>query len=653
MTIQNSRLNKISNFTNRLFLGRRLFYYCLIVAAAFSLAPRLYSLSYGNLDPSFNYAFNQAAATKMSFGNNFISTYGPLGYLISNFLPQNLYKTSLWQIVYVILLALGVYLFVTYYCVRTNKKILLATILLFIFSISNGGDSFEWNLLSLFLLYCFLYLRLKGNKRLIVGIGLSVATAIFCLIKFTTGAGAILTLILLPLFAPKSGIRLRLKYTMVMVIVFFGSFLIIGIHLGIDNFIAYVKTGFLLSNGFSAAMPLYSYQTAAATIFLGLSLVLLVVWTLFEKRIAPSFRYLFIVPPILIMWKYCVVRQDAHLLRSIQLIWPLVVLILLSRFKRVRTDLIVASLIIVFSVFSIWGNMLPFSGNASFASAVTEPLTNIINANSIKFFDFNSQRKNWSSQSALGLQNATLPIFMRQKISNNGVDIFPWETDIIAANSLTWQPRPSPFSFESYDPYLDDLNTNYFNSPKAPKFIIWHNTGVNSIDYRYLLWDEPKTFRTIMQNYSFVDSSSEFMLFERIQKPAEVQQHQLSSLKTNWGDWTTIPHHNISAELFAQIEVKRDVQSKLTTLLLRSDSFSIEFRTQKNKTISYQFVLENAPQGLLIDNLPLTWGNIVSLAQSRVFTGDELEAFRLIQSSSSPPTHSPVLVHFFTQTFKV
>jgi hypothetical protein len=143
------------------------------------------------------------------------------------------------------------------------------------------------------------------------------------------------------------------------------------------------------------------------------------------------------------------------------------------------------------------------------------------------------------------------------------------------------------------------------------------------------------------------------MLFERIQKPAEVQQHQLSSLKTNWGDWTTIPHHNISAELFAQIEVKRDVQSKLTTLLLRSDSFSIEFRTQKNKTISYQFVLENAPQGLLIDNLPLTWGNIVSLAQSRVFTGDELEAFRLIQSSSSPPTHSPVLVHFFTQTFKV
>jgi hypothetical protein len=279
------------------------------------------------------------------------------------------------------------------------------------------------------------------------------------------------------------------------------------------------------------------------------------------------------------------------------------------------------------------------------------PLENIKSLGPINFIRIHKQKAEWSKYSALGLQGAALPVSMKQMIGRDGVDVFPWETDIVAANNLTWQPRPSPFSFESYNPYFDNLNANYFNSSRAPKFIIWHNTGVKSVDYRYLLWDEPKTLKTILQNYNLTNESKGFMLLEKKQTIAKPNIKQLGSVVTQWGDMVTIPKHSTGSEIFADISVKRDEYSKVTTFLLRSDTFSIYLKQANRSYINYQYVLENGPQGLLINNLPLNWNQLTELARNKYFDLNYATKFKLVQTSSRTPTHSPVTVKFFEQDF--
>ena len=624
--------------------------YCTLISLLFVLSPRLINLSYGLVDPSFNYAFNKAAAERLAFGSGFITTYGPLGYLISTYLPQYIYNVSIWIILYSVFLSAGVYLIVKYYTKISNVilRLTLTTGLIYIFSITNEGNSLEWNLISLFLLYCFLFLKFNYKKRLLLSCVLSIFAAIFLLIDYTIGSLAISTLFILALFSTSKQWRKKAELLFIDLGTFLTTFLILGSFLGIKNFIDYIKTGIILSNGFSEAMPFFNNGTVLATILLALCLIIIFLWASHYKERKFYIKYTFILPSLFIIWKYSVVRQDSHLMASVLVIWPLTALIFFSK-ESAKKKIPILLIIVALSMGSVLFNGVSTSG-PSLLSEIYSPIRNVINIDPINFFRFSHQKKLWSRQSKNLLRNAVIPRSMKKEIKNSGVDIFPWETDIIAANNLTWQPRPSPFSFESYNPYFDNANSRYYNSIKAPKFIIWHNTGVKSIDYRYLLWDEPKTLRTILRNYNVIDYSNRFMLLKKSMKTQKANIKRVETIKTQWGKWITIPSTTADSEEFAKIFVNRDFISKATSILLRSDVFQIQLRNNRT-SIRYQFVLENGPQGFLINNLPLSWKELISLMSNKKFQKNNETSFRLLQESSLPPTHSPVIVKFFSESF--
>ncbi len=596
--------------------------FCVMAAAFFLLAPRLSDLSYGNIDPSFNYAVNNAAASGEAFGSQFISTYGPLGYLVSNYLPQNVHKVMASLAVYVLLLGIGAYVFARLYVKDPKARWLAAAVTVYVLSMGNSLEP-EWGYLSLFLLYCFIYMKLAGRKRLWLLTALSAAGGVFLLTKFTLGFAALLTLIILCLLTDDGRVVKRAARAVYAVAVYAVVFLALGHHLGITNFAMYIRTGLIESNNFSGAMSLYSEQTAYGTIITALALLGILVWPLLHGRRA-FLRYLFLAPSLLVIWKYAVVRQDAHLLRLLMVAIPVACLMYVSWNNRTRRDRQVLCLIIGFSVLAVWGNDLPLSGGgSSLLSVIGSPVANIEQNNFVEYFNVAKQDSQWSEYSAAGLGGAALPSSMRQQIGRGSVDVFPWETSIIAANNLKWDNRPSPFSFETYDPYLDNLNSNFFESGAAPQYIVWHYTGlsgVDGVDGRHVLWDEPKTFRTMLSRYTLVDSSDSFMLLKKnaaaVPTPALNQIVSLDPVPAT-GKWVTLKPYQRDKPLFVRTMIKQTVADKLQTELIRGNTYFLTIQYADGTQNEYRLIPENTGQGILINGLPNTWDGLVQFVSAR------------------------------------
>lgn len=311
-----------------------LLFFCVFVTALFLLGPRLYDLSYGNIDPSFNYAVDNAAASREAFGSQFIATYGPLGYLVANYLPQDITKVMAALALYVLILGVGIYAFDVLYVKNPRKRWLAAAVLTYVLSIG-GALGPEWGYLSVFLLYCFIYLKLDGWPRLVLLSALSAAGGVFLLTKFTLGFSSILSIVILGLLADNIKIIRRIGQTLGAVFIYMAVFLLVGHHLGITNFGMYIRTGLIESNNFSGAMSMYNQQTAFATIFTALALLGLLFWPLLHGW-RTFMKYLFVAPPLLIIWKYSVARQDAHLLRLLIISLPLAFVMYISWSARTR-----------------------------------------------------------------------------------------------------------------------------------------------------------------------------------------------------------------------------------------------------------------------------------------------------------------------------
>ncbi len=583
--------------------------YCIVISLLFSLAPRLYTLTFGYLDPSFNYGVNAAGLSKLPFGESFMATYGPLGYLVSNYLPANTLTVSLWILGYGIIAGVGTYLFCTYY--KTRNKWLIAPLLLYAININNIGGFIEWSYLGVFALFCFLYLKFDLKKRYVTLCGLAALVAVFSLTKFTLGLSSALTLVVLIVFSShKDSILTRGKLVGVTLVTAAVLFLGLGRYLGIHSFTEYIKTALIMSSNFSSAMAAYTSGTITATILVFVSIVLFIMWVIVREK-KRSLNFLFLTPTLFLLWRYCVIRQDAHIIAIVQVLFLLPLLYLLTLKRRSTKDIYIYLIIVVTAVLSLWANNIPFYGNNGFGAVVAAPVKHVTNGDFIRFFNISQQKQQWAEQSGLGLQQAALPDRMRERIGTDKVDVFPWETSIVAANGLNWAGRPSPYSFETYDPYFDNLNAAFFASDKAPEYIVWHNTGVLSIDQRHILWDEPETLRTILEQYEVVDDNAHFILLQKRATPIMLQSINLELKDTvQPGEYTKLPH-NEDRLVFASFNTPESLLDRLQQTLLRAKPYYITAKTQSGKVYTYRFVKENSTQGFVISNLPTSWEELI------------------------------------------
>ncbi|HUC89526.1 MAG TPA: hypothetical protein VMR45_01885 [Patescibacteria group bacterium] len=590
---------------------------------------------YGFLDPSYVYGVQKAAEYGQQFGKEFISNYGPFAYSVVNILPENIYGSMLWNIAAVLFAGFGMYYFGKLYIRDKHLRIVAAILALLALSWAEP----EWLYLDLFILYEFIYLKIPlksvNKKRLLVA--LVAVSVLFMLTKFTIGLVSIGGLSIIVLTEKGQDSKNRVILLAKVLLGYSLALIALAYVMGTKDIIAYFTSGFEVANGFSGAMGINDPNLATATRYILALFLILIIWLVvkFKKDLG---YYLFLFPTIFIIMKYCVTRQDNHVFAILYAVVFLCVIIYFAKPKIQAYDGIFVALILSCGALSFWTNYVDFR---IFDTLLASPVINVREKQAVQFFRVNSQIKNWKVASKAMLKDAKLPESMRNKIGNEPVDIFPWETAIIEANGLKWHHRPSPYSFETYTKDLDDRNEAFIHS-NGPKYIVWHrfgDKGVTGVDGRQLLWDGPETVQAVMQNYNFIEANDNFILLERRASPARITDH--SSLGSGAGaDWINVPQ--TSNLVCAQISIKSSLKQTLDKIILRERPYFVDVQYADGTIREYRFVRETSGGGLVINALPYDWEHLVELFKNKSLpSGDEVIKMRISNEPTAKVTFVP------------
>jgi hypothetical protein len=585
------------------------------IVASLSMVFRFSLLPIGpGVDPPVIYAYNYAAAKGAAWGRDFISTYGPYGYLVHTMDVGNLVQR---KIAFNLLHAIGCGMAVAAYlrfvpALRPAARLTLALVL--IYAMSLQYQEYRW--FSLFVLVFLISLHRRGCPSLI-GYSLAGVLAGFCLlIKFSVGLGTLVTLGFGCLLV--QGWRDALYRLAVAVPAVSVSFVIGWMALGrsLSEIGAYVATGWDLTNGYSSAQSWdpSGWRTGAISFLMWFLLIAL--WVLMYPTSRNRLTLVGLAMPLFMVWKHAIVRQDNHvfylvtfgffalaiLLAEAWAIWPW------RSTLRIVGLLLVPLLIPWFS----WGTGGRHAGSV-LSAWVSGPLKLAGLADLVRLSHLAAYRSDVARASESQLRRSVLPESIRTVIDASSVDVYPWDVSYVPANGLSWANRPQPASFLTFTPDLDRRNAAFFLSESRPRHIVWHtDVGIDGIDGRYLFWDEPETFRAIMSYYDLIGADARVLLLRARAHPRFAGFQPLGVTTMEWNTWVPVPQP--TGVLLANASINRSLLMSLIRTLFREDPVYLSLRFSSGQEARYRLVPDNM-RGLWVSPFAATVDEMLSMFQ--------------------------------------
>jgi hypothetical protein len=223
-------------------------------------------------------------------------------------------------------------------------------------------------------------------------------------------------------------------------------------------------------------------------------------------------------------------------------------------------------------------------------------------------------RQTIAGESDSYLRQHVLPQALRTVIGESSVDVYPWRVFFVPANALTWANRPVPFSYNAYTPVLDGMDAAFFESRARPTHLIWHGTfeaGVKSIDGRYLLWDEPRTIRAIVDAYDIVAADPSVMVLRARASPRFGPPRPLGTVRVAWNAWTPVPES--TGVLLASATVEPSLVVPIVRAVFREEPVFLSVRFAGGETETYRVVRDNMQSGLWLSPFAVTLEELRSL----------------------------------------
>lgn len=472
-----------------------------LLAAYFLFPPNfqmvLYPLSYSipeswlSLDPSWIITLNYANLKGLNWGTDFIFTNGPLSYLTTRvgwganrfdfliydlFLFVNLFLLFFYtikrakSILFPVLLLVAACFILPNYLGPSNALLLL---FILIFWIRKGMDDPKWIYFILQILVLSLLFYIKFNTGLISFILFYVGLG-YCFFK-TNYNKWFLTLIA---FIPLILIFITAKLLKV-------------------DIINYAISGVNMVTGYNQTMyfdrPFCDLHLFSIILMILLNILFFVIlkreWK--QHLILNLVTFFMINAAVYVLFKQAFIRgDDGHILEF----YTLFCILLFSSFDFIQKAVpkLVYPLVSVCIGICVYFVHFKNENHTDFKEKFFKP-------NYITGF------KDYTPESGFKLfpNNNQLPSDIIARIGSQSVDIYPWNSYMLFENKLNFSPRPIFQSYAAYTAYLEQLNFDFYNSAKAPQFILYDYT---SIDARYPLFDEAKLNLAILTNYQRITS---------------------------------------------------------------------------------------------------------------------------------------------------
>jgi len=156
------------------------------------------------------------------------------------------------------------------------------------------------------------------------------------------------------------------------------------------------------------------------------------------------------------------------------------------------------------------------------------------------------------------------------------VDVMPWDIGIVyEEGSLHWDPRPVLQSYLAYTSWFDQQDAVFLGSRSAPDFIIY---SYLTIDDRYAAFDEPATFRALLDNYRVIKVlGPPVVVLQRIgptTTPEDVESTTCAAL----GTAISVPQR-AGVRTFAHVDMTRTLLGRALDLLAKAPEARVTLTT--------------------------------------------------------------------------
>ncbi len=192
------------------------------------------------------------------------------------------------------------------------------------------------------------------------------------------------------------------------------------------------------------------------------------------------------------------------------------------------------------------------------------------------------------------------------------VDVMPWDVELVYEDSrLHWNPRPVLQSYQAYTSWLDQFDADFVRGATplaAPDYIIY---SYLTVDDRYAAFDEPATFRALLENYRVVKLiGTSVAVLQRV--PRESASTESTALTTcaALGTPIAIPQ-NPAVLTFAHVDLSRSLVGKILDIVAKAPEARITLTTADGSS-NHRLVQAVASDGLYVSDLLTSTPDLVS-----------------------------------------
>ncbi|MEL6578128.1 MAG: hypothetical protein AAFQ14_00135 [Cyanobacteria bacterium J06621_12] len=600
-----------------------------------------------SLDPSWASALHVAFREGIKFGNEFIYTYGPYGFLRT---PDNLFlETHSYAVGFCLLIALATWaglMQVIRYCLgrRDGSIWFLLPIVFFFPDFGATMDSLQFSLIILPLILYF-YVSKRLNPVLILTI---INASLASLTKHTY---LMLCIFFVALIAIDEVGKLR-RLPLVALVYFFFTWLF-WIIAGQDVSLipAYLINGSDIVSGFSATMGSAGHLDEILLYCFGTGIFLLIVgaseWK--NRRWWGMLPSLGLAAIMFITFKGAFTRHDGHALQAFFNTTPTMLIFTamlwsslrrnswhLGRIKASATFCLgTVALIIVILGSIVINHYLGFGYGAYASKFVQHNLGKIPDAISVIQGKQDLEAIVESGKAKVRISHPLSPV-------SGTVDLYPNEIGTIFAHDLDYQPRPIIQSFSAYTGKLAQLNRQHLQQPDAPDNIFF---DISPIDGRMGSFEDGLSWPEILTRYDLADINGRYLLWQKASQPREYQLQPLSKqVDIALNEWYEIP--NAQAPVWSKIDVHPNLLGKLASAFLRLPALDLEIETASGVKTKYRTVGGVMQEGFLLSPVLSNRWDFLDLATpswQKKLEGKQVKKFRIISQGFNswiyPPTY--------------
>jgi hypothetical protein len=559
------------------------------VILAWSLS-RMPSPPNASLDASWQAMLVRAHGSGMQFGRELIFTWGPWGFLCSVFHlgTEGAWSLILWQTLGQALIAAAlIYLTRPSGLGRQAAFVLLMVALHWLF-----GDAGYFALIVLGVLGGLM----RGEASVGEEVAWAAALGFLSQFKFTyfvlAGVGVAAT-------ALCWGLRRRWTRSAWGVGAYAGSVLVAWVAAGQnpDNLYPYLRRSLEIARGYGGAMgldeswPVFLWGVGLAALCAG---YVWSVWTSAAERALALPAAGFLGVAFFLMWKESFTRADltpigGHvfgLFVLVAVLAPVLGSLVFSGRRWHWFDLSVPYCLVAVGCFDpaflALGPRLTLQGMER-AAADLGRLPALPGA--------------WEREYAASRQSVARPA-LRSALDGASVDVYDYNLGIALLNDLHLTPRPIFQGYSAYTPSLEEWNLRFYQSDKAPAFLIWSD---ERLDDRYPGEDDAMLVAGLAGHYEPVFPDGPYWLFRKRAPldPAPLQRQPLLTRGLAIGEELVLPEERSHA-LWLRAEAAPNALGRLRAALYKPAALSLVTTDDEGSVRRWRFLPEVGRVGFIL-----------------------------------------------------